>query len=214
MYRKKLRKIVFGLTQYPDPSMLYWQIRVSIYLKTDYDSSSGNPIGKRDEGLIWQELIWPPRVPIHFPDPSMLYWQSRVSIYLKADHGSSSGNPIGKRNEGLIWQELPNKTPYDPLECPYTSHTKLCYIGRAEYQFTLKLTMAPVREIQLGKEMKDWSDKNEIGWSDVASNSSLQSQVNPSIVPLSWKYKIFIYKTAWTIWFYLLLTNLRIFWNF
>ena len=45
--------------------------------------------------------------------------------------------------------------------------------------------MAPALEIQLGNEMNDWSDKNEMGCSDVASNSSLQSQVNPSTNPFS-----------------------------
>ena len=45
--------------------------------------------------------------------------------------------------------------------------------------------MAPVLDIQLGKEMNDWSDRNEMGCSDVASNSSLQSHVRPSTMPFS-----------------------------
>ena len=39
--------------------------------------------------------------------------------------------------------------------------------------------------------MNDWSDRNEMGCSDVASNSSLQSHVRPSTMPFSCKYNIF-----------------------
>ena len=49
--------------------------------------------------------------------------------------------------------------------------------------------MAPVRAIQFGNEMNDVSERKDIGWSDVASNSSLQSHVKPWTTPFSYRDK-------------------------
>ena len=68
----------------------------------------------------------------------------------------------------------------------------MCCLNK--FLLTRKLIIAPVRDIQLGKEMNELSCKRLIDWSAVAANSALQSQVKPCIIapePCIWaSYKV------------------------
>ena len=73
--------------------------------------------------------------------------------------------------------------------------------------------IAPVLEIQLGKEMNEFSCKRLIDWSAVAANSALQSQVNPCMIapdPCIWascRGKIRSIKNEYK-------NNFMIYWNY